>query len=208
MTWVLDILSILLIVGLCAYGIKVGFFRSVVDFALVVVCLGGAGFLAYISVLKLFDSWGWVADLALFWRNLLGDSKINGGQEIIDTVCYWLSFGLLTLTTFIVYYAILNLIRKLIMRISGAVNKKVGIIRFFDSLLGFIVMAAISLGIVFGLMAFVHAFDGAMFTNMHEAYVASEILSLLYDVNPLNSVIEDLGIAEMLLESLSAFLQI
>ena len=208
MTWVLDILSIFFVVGLSVYGIKVGFFKSIVDFALVIICMAGAGFLAYISVLKLFDSWGFVSDLAIFWSNLLGDSKINGGQIVVDTVAYYISFGILTLITFIVYYVLLNLLRKLICKIAGSINKRIGLLNFFDKLLGFLITFTFSAGLVLGIMAFIHAFAGsALFANLNEAYMASEILSLIYDINPLNSVIENTGIADMLIASFESFSQ-
>lgn len=206
MTWVLDILSILFVLGLSVYGIKVGFFKSIVDFVLLLVCIVGAGVLAYISVLKVFDSWGWVSDFAIFWSNLLGESKLNDGQIIIDTVAYYLSFGILTLVTFIVYYIVLNLIRKLIDKIADGVNNRVKLLGFFDKLLGFLISFVFSAGLVFGVMAFVHAFSGsALFTNLNEAYRSSEILSLIYDVNPLNDLIKNSGIADALIQSFNSF---
>ena len=206
MNYILDILSILIILVLSIYGLKVGFFGSTINVVLVVACFLGAGILSYITVLNVFGAWGWVNSLGFYFVELLGNSKIAGGQAIVNTVAYWLAFALLFIITFIIYGGILNAIRGLIIKLSKGA-RKAGFIRFIDNFLGFIVNLLVALCLVLLPMAFVHAFRGTvLFVNLNEMYMATDILSLIYDINPFNPLFTNGKLVESLVQSFSAFI--
>ena len=200
----IDILVIAFVLGFAIYGLKVGFFGSAIDFALVLICIGGAAFLSYITVMKVYVKWGWVEESYQFFLRLLGDSKIPGGQQYVELAAYYIALGLLILLTFIVYDIALHLIRKLILKISGGVRKCKGI-KVFDNILGFLVNTVLAAGAVLVILAFFHAFDDSelLFKNTVEAIRSTEIIGKVYDFNPLNDIIANTGIAQTMQDSLA-----
>ncbi len=204
MNWILDIIALLLIIGLTIYGFKAGFLHSLLDVALVLVAIGGAVFLAYLTVTKLYLKWGWLADLTNGFKSLLGDSKIEGGQEIVDKVAFYLAFGVLILITFIVYDIFLMLVRKLIYKLLTKVRDKLKFIKVLDCILGGLVAFVFTSGLILSLMALCNAFsETAFLSHLREAFLGSNILSYFYGINPLNSLFENLGLADALSNALS-----
>lgn len=204
MNWILDIIALLLIIGLTIYGFKAGFLHALLDVALVLVAIGGAVFLAYFTVTKLYLKWGWLADLTNGFKSLLGDSKIEGGQEIVDKVAFYLAFGVLFLITFIVYDIFLMLVRKLIYKLLTKVRDKLKFIKVLDSILGGLVAFAFTSGLILSLMALCYALsETQVLSHLREAFLGSNILSFFYGINPLNALFENLGLADALANALS-----
>ena len=192
-----DVLAVLFVLGLTLYGLKAGFFNSTVNLLLVIICFAGSIGLAYLTVTEIFASWDWLEEITTLFAKLLGNSKIQGGQEIVDIVAFYLGLGLLTLITAIVYGIILNIVRKLILGLFKKINS-VAFFGFFDKLFGFVINFALSAGIVLAIMAFFHCFEegGVLFTYANEVIRASEVLSFFHDMNPLNTLFADMGIAQ------------
>ena len=116
-------------------------------------------------------------------------------QETLNVVAFYISFGLLTLALFAIYSVILHALRKLLLKGVEGLRNKVGVIKFIGNLLGFVVNFAISAGIVLVIMAFFHSFSNCeiIYSYTNEAFQASEVLSLIYDINPLNPLLESVG---------------
>ena len=76
-----DVLAVLFVLGLTLYGLKAGFFNSTVNLLLVIVCFAGSIGLAYLTVTEIFANWGWLEEITTLFAKLLGNSKIQGGQE-------------------------------------------------------------------------------------------------------------------------------
>ncbi len=187
MYFLVDVIAIAFVLGFTIYGLKVGFFKSTMDVLLLIVCLAGAGLLSYLTA-KWFDKIGWVAEFQSVLAKLFGNSKISGGQSIVELVCYWLSFSLFILLSFIVEYAVLNILRKLLVGLFKKING-VLVFGFVDKLLGMVVNFAVTAGIVLGLMALFYALAKAgIFVYGDEVVRASEVLSLIHKINPLNSI--------------------
>ncbi len=187
MYFLVDIIAIAFVLGFTIYGLKVGFFKSTVDVLLLIVCLAGAGVLSFFTA-TWFAKIGWVAELQSVLTKLFGGSKISGGQEVINLVCYWLSFSLFVLLSFIVEYVVLNILRKLLVRLFKKINGLI-VFGFLDKLLGLIVNFAITAGIVLCLMALFYALARAgKFSYGDEVIRASEVLSYIHKINPLNDL--------------------
>lgn len=201
MYFIVDIIAIAFVLVLALLGLKLGFFKSTVDVVLVLAFFAGAAVGAYFTVAKLFEAqYGWVTELQSVIAPMLGDSKISGGQAIVDIVAYYIGLGILTLITFILYLVILNIVRKLIIKLSELVNKIV-LFAFIDKLLGFAVNLAAAAGIVIGFMAVVHSLAPlGLLTYLNEVFLASEVLSLFYEINPLNQFLAPMfeGLPSML----------
>ena len=203
----IDILVIAFVLGFIIYGAKRGLFESTINVALVFACVGGAGFLAVITVNTLFTEWGWLNETADAVMALLGNSKIAGMQQTVALVASYVAYGLLVLLCFIVYNIVLHLIRKLILKISKCC-RKCKLIKFVDNCLGGLVSAVVTIGLVLALMAFFHAFlqNGILFTGVNEALLATDLLSYVYEFNPLNAVFENLNVAKTLEELYLSFM--
>ncbi len=204
----IDILVIAFIVGFIIYGAKCGFFGSTIDVLLIIICIAGAGFLSLLTVTKLFVTWGWLTEVTEFFVNLLGYSKIAGGQEIVAMVSLYIAYGVLFLLTFVVYSVILHLLRKLSLKGFKSL-KRCKLIGWVDNFLGGFVNAVVSIALLLAVMAFFHAFLGSeltIFSNVSEAFLATDVLCFVYDVNPLNTVFENLELAKTLEEVLLPFL--
>ena len=195
MTWVLDIIAIFFVVFFSIYGLIKGSYYMVIDTLLVLVCIAGAAVGAFFTVQYGLTALGIVDGFSEVWVSILGASKVSGLQEILNQVAFFISYGLLTLVLFIIYNAILHALRGLLLKLFEGLRNNVGFIKFIGNLLGFIVNFAISAGIVLSVMAISHSFDNcAYLTNsLGKAFQASEVLSLLYDINPLNSIFEQIG---------------
>ncbi len=195
-----DIIALLFVLGLTIYGLKAGFCNSTVNVLLVLICFVGSIALAFVTVYFGFNKLGWVEEVTLFFANVLGDSKIKGGQEIVNLVANYLGMGLLMLLCAIVYGIILSFLRKLLMKLF----KKINSYAFFgaiDKTLGCLINFVLSAGIVLAIMAFFRVFEGGvMFTYANEVIRASEFLSFFHDINPFNALFENMGIAEALQE--------
>ncbi len=190
MYFIVDIIAIAFVLVLSLLGLKLGFFKSTVDVVLVLVFFAGAAVGAYFTVDLLFEGqFGLVTELQSVIVPMLGNSKISGGQEIVEIVAYYLGLALLVFITFIIYLVILNIVRKLIIKLSELVNKIV-LFAFVDKLLGFAVNLAASAGIVIAFMAVVHSLAPlGILTYLNEVFLASEVLSLFYEINPLNNLL-------------------
>ena len=201
MYFIVDIIAIAFVLVLALLGLKLGFFKSTVDVVLVLAFFAGAAVGAFFTVTKLFEAqFGWVTELQSVIAPMLGDSKISGGQAIVDIVAYFIGLGILILITFILYLVILNIVRKLIIKLSELINKLV-LFAFIDKLLGFTVNLAASAGIVIGFMAVVHSLAPlGLLTYLNEVFLASEVLSLFYEINPLNQFLAPMfeGLPSML----------
>lgn len=199
MYWLVDVLALLFVVGLTLYGYKAGFFRSTVNVLLTLVCFAGAIAGAYFTIVYVFAPWGWLEELTLVFANLLGSSKVAGGQAVVEQTAYILGFALLMLILSIVYGLVLHMIRRLIGKLFKAINS-LAFFGFFDKLIGTVLNFAISAGIVLCILAFFNVFtqNGILFTYANEVIRASEVLSLVADINPLNEVFASFGIAETL----------
>lgn len=186
----IDIIALFFVLGFTLYGLKAGFFASTIDFALVAVCFVGSALLAYFTVTTIFTQLGWVDEISRLYVNLLGNSKIEGGQAVVETVANAFGIATLTLITFIVYGVILHFVRKVILKLVKKLNKAVFVLGFIDKLLGLIVNFVISAGIVLLLMAVIRSVSsgGVFLVYFNEAIRATDILSLLYDINPLNAL--------------------
>lgn len=192
MYFLIDIIAIAFVLGLSLYGLKIGFFKSTVDVALVIVFFAVSGALAYLTVLLLDKNFGWVTEIQSVLVNLLGNSKITGGQEIVEIVAYFVGYGILVLIFFIGYIILTNWLRKLLVKLFEKINK-FALFGFVDKLLGFTINLAFSLGLVVCLMAVIYALSQkGILVYSNEVLLASEVLSLLHDVNPLNAVFENL----------------
>ena len=194
MTWIFDIIAIFFILSFSIYGLVKGSYYMVIDTLLVVVCLALAGVGAYFTELGLAKL-GLTAGFGEIWVNILGASKIPNVQPILNEVALGISKGLLILVPFIIYLVILHALRKLLLKGVETIRANVPFLKGLGNFLGFIINFALSTGIVLIVMAFFHAFKESdyLFRYVNEALQASEILSLIYDVNPLNSLIAPLG---------------
>ncbi len=191
MNWILDVLAILLVFGLGFIGWRRGFFNSTINLFLVIIVIAGAMVLAFITTLNFLAPMGVVDELFYAFLSLLGNSKIPGGQEIVEQVAYYLSTGVLIILTFIIYDVLLHIIRKIILKIFANTIFKLRIFRFLDKFLGLVSNLAISLLIVFGIMALVRSFatSSSILSFINEFFRSCEILGIFYDINPLNSLI-------------------
>lgn len=190
MYFLVDIIAVLFVLGLTLYGLRAGFFNSTVDALLVLVCVAGAGILAYIVPVLLLPNW--IIELQGVLVRLFGNSKISGGQPILETVCYYISLGLIVIIFFIAFYIILNFIRKFIGKLIGKLNGLI-VFGFLDKLLGFIVNFAFSAGLVLVLMAVFHTLAvSGVYSYGDEVLRASEVLSFFHEINPLNSLFESI----------------
>ena len=192
-----DIIAVLFVLGLTIYGLKSGFCNSTVNLLLVIICFGGSIALAGVTVIYGFEQLGWVDEITALFASLLGNSKIQGGQEIVNLVANYLGIGLLVLICAIIYGIVLNILRKLLLKAFKKLNE----IAFFgaiDKTLGCLVNFVISAGLVLTTMAFIHAFEdgGIVFTYANEVLRASEILSFFNDINPLNALFENSNVVE------------
>lgn len=190
MNWIIDVLALLLILGLSIYGYRRGFFNSTINLLLVVLVIFGAIGLAYITTTTFLTTEGVVDELYYAFLNLLGNSKIEGGQEIVEQIAYYLATGVLVILTFIIYDVLLHLVRKLILKFFAKTIFKLGLFRFIDKLLGLVFNLAISLFIVFGLMALIRFFASTsnVLIYVNEFFKSCEILGIFYDINPLNNL--------------------
>ena len=125
-----------------------------------------------------------------FFMNLLGDSKVSGLQETIEQVAFYLGFGVLIIIFYIPYSILLNLLRKLIVKFFEKVNS-IGLFGFFDKLLGFVINFVFSAGTILFILAFIHGTASIGTNYAHELILSSEVLSLIYEVNPLNFIFEN-----------------
>ena len=191
MYFLVDIIALAFIILLSLLGLKLGFFKSLVDVVLVVAFFAGAGVGAYFTVDKLIEpSLGWATELKAVIIPLLGNSKISGGQEIVEIVAEYISLGLLTFLLFIPYLIVANVIRKLIVKLFSFINK-VALFGFLDKLLGFTLNLSVSVGIVLALCSLVYCLAPlGILTYSEEVLLSSEVLSLIYETNPLNSLLE------------------
>ena len=188
MYFLVDIITILFVLGLTLYGLKAGFYKSTVDVALVLVCIAGAGILAYFTTAFVFLKIGWVYELQSVLIRLIGNSKISGGQPIIEVACYWISIGFFMLISFIVEYFILNILRKLLVKLFSKING-VAFFGVVDKTLGMLVNLAFSAGLVLVVMATFYALAvNGIFAYGDEVFMASETLSYLRAFNPLNKL--------------------
>lgn len=206
MTWVLDIIAIVFVLFFSIYGLIKGSYYMIFDTVLVLVCIAGAGVGAYFTVQLGLVPIGIVDGFAEVWAKILGYSKIEGLQETFNIIAFYISFGLLTLVLFTIYSVILHALRKLLLKGVQGLRNKVGFVKFVGNLLGLVVNFAISAGIVLFVMAFFHSFSNCeiIYSYTNEAFQASEVLSLLYDINPLNPLLE--GVGPAIEEALGAFL--
>ena len=191
MTWVLDVIAICFVLFFSIFGLIKGSYYMVIDTLLVVVCIGGAAVGAYFTVQYGLGALGIIDGFSEIWVNILGYSKLEGMQETLNVVAFYISFGLLTLAVFVIYSVILHALRKLLLKAVEGVRHKVGFFRGLGNLLGFIVNFAISAGIVLVIMAFFHSFKDCniIYSYTNEALQASEVLSLFYEINPLNELL-------------------
>lgn len=192
MYFLIDIVAVAFVLGLALYGLKIGFFKSTVDVALVIAFFAVACGIAFGAVYLLEANFGWVTEMQSAIVNILGNSKLEGGQEIVSLVAYYLSYGLLILVFLVGALILTNWLRKLIVKLFEKINKFV-IFGFFDKLLGFTVNLAFSAGLVICILALVYALaPKGIFVYSNEVFLASEVLSLVYEVNPLNALFETL----------------
>lgn len=191
MTWILDVVAIFFVLGFSLYGLFKGTYYMIIDTLLVVVCVAAAGFGAYLTVTYPLAELGLLDGFAEVWTSILGNSKVSGGQEVIETVAYYISYGLLILVAFIIYDVLLHFVRKLLLKCFNGLRSKVGFIKGLDNFLAFIVNAAVSVGIVLVFTSFCYAFkdNDYILRQTNEALQASEVLSLIYEINPLNSIL-------------------
>ena len=137
----------------------------------------------------LFVKIGWVTELQNALITMLGNSKISGAQEIIEEACYWIAFGIFTLIFFTLEYILLNFLRRLLAKLIDKFNNLL-VFGFIDKVLGFIINLALSLGLVLVLLAVTYALSAnGKFSYGDEIVRASEVLKLVYKVNPLNEFI-------------------
>ncbi len=190
MYFLVDIIALAFILLLSLLGLKLGFFKSTVDVVLVLVCFVGAGVGAYfLTTTYLEPEYGWVTELQNFYVNFLGNSKLSGGQALVESTAYWLGFGTLILILFILFSVILNIVRKLIIKIFEFINTYV-LLGFVDKLLGFLVNLVASTGIVLLIMSVIYCLAPfGIFVHANEVMLSSELLSLVYEVNPLNNLL-------------------
>lgn len=194
MTWILDIIAIFFVVSFSIYGLIKGSYYMIIDTVLVLACIAGALVGAYFTVTYLYPQIGIMDGLNEFWLKVLGNSKIPNMQETVETVAFGINYGLLFLATYVIYHVILNALRGLLLGGVQSLRSKVGIFKGFGNLLGFLFNFAVSAGIVLCLMAIIHSFkDTDILRYTNEALQASEVLSLIYDINPLNPLFEGIG---------------
>lgn len=193
MYFLVDIIAVAFIILLSLLGLKLGFYKSLIDVVLVIGFFAGAGVGAFFTVTMVIEPYlGWVTELQSVVLTILGNSKIPGTQEFIVTASYWISIGLLTFLLFIVYLIILNFVRKLIGKLFEFINK-LALFGFIDKLLGFVVNLAVSVGLVLLLTSLIYCLAPyGILTYSHEVLLSSEVLSLIYEANPLNAVLEPL----------------
>ena len=202
----IDILVIAFVLGFIIYGATCGFFESTINVVLVLACVGGAAILSVITVETFLIEWGWLNETMNFVMGILGGSKIPQVQAVVELVAMYISYGLLVILCFIIYDIVLNLVRKLILKISRCF-RRCKLIGVFDNILGALVNAAVTIGLVLVLLAFFHAFlDGqVLFTTINEAILATDVVSYVYEINPLNALFENIGIAETLENLFASF---
>ena len=193
MYFLVDIIAIAFILLLSLLGLKLGFFKSLVDVVLVVALFAGSAVGAYFTVTKFIEpTFGWQTELSKVVIQILGNSKISGGQDLINTIAPFISLGLLTFLFFIPYLIITNIVRKLILKLFAFINK-VALFGFIDKLLGFVVNLVTSVAVVLALISIVYNLAPfGILTYSHEVLLSSEVLSLIYETNPLNSLLAPL----------------
>lgn len=190
MTWILDIIAIFFVVGFSLYGLIKGSYYMIIDTLLVLVCIAGAGVGAYFTATYPLTEWGVLDGLKEVWLQILGNSKVPGGQEIIEATAYYIGYALMILVLFIIYGVILHALRKLLLKGSENLRNKVGFIKGLDNFLAFLVNAVVSVAIVLALTALCYTFKDSEYIlrQTNEALQASEVLSLIYEINPLNEL--------------------
>lgn len=185
-----DVIAVLFVLGLSLYGLKIGFFKSLVDVVLVIAFILGAGVLSYFTVLEIGKQTLWLEEMQNFFLNVLGNTKVSGMQETIEKVAYYIGFGLLIFIFFIGYNILLNIVRKIIVKFFEKINS-IGLFGFIDKLLGFALNLVISAGAVLLIMAFIYGLSFMAPNNYaQEIILSSEILSTFYETNPLNVIFE------------------
>ncbi len=203
----IDILVIAFVLGFIIYGATCGFFESTINVVLVLACVGGSAILSIFTVESFLIKWGWLNETMGFVMGILGNSKIPQVQAVVELVAMYVSYGLLVVLCFIIYDIVLNLVRKLILKISRSF-RKCKLIGVLDNILGALVNAAVTIGLVLVLLAFFHAFlEGqVLFTTVNEAILATDVVSFIYKINPLNAMFESMGIAESLETLFASFI--
>jgi uncharacterized membrane protein required for colicin V production len=187
MYFLVDVIAIAFVLGFALYGLKAGFTKSTLDVVLVIACVAGAGLLAYLCALW-FTKIGWTGELQSVILRLFGNSKISGAQKILEMVCYYISFAFFVLISFIVCYIVLGLIRRLIVSLIKKING-LAVFGVLDKVLGFTVNLAVTAGIVLFIMAlFFDLAKSGKYAYGDEVLRASEVLSAVHKINPLNSV--------------------
>ena len=191
MYFLVDIIAIAFIILLSILGLKLGFYKSLIDVVLVIAFFAGAGVGAFFTVTMAVEPYlGWATELQSVVLTILGNSKIPDTQDFIVLASHWISIGLLTFLLFIVYLIILNVVRKLIGKLFGFINK-LALFGFIDKLLGFVVNLAVSVGLVLLLTSLIYCLAPyGILTYSHEVLLSSEVLSLIYETNPLNAVLQ------------------
>ena len=134
MNWIIDILAILLVLGLSFYGWHRGFFKSTINLILVILVIGGAIALSAITVATFLTDLGVVDELNYMFLDLLGNSKIPGGQEVVEMVAYYLSVSILGILLFIIFDVLLHFIRKLIIKLFEKTLFKIKIIKYTNNI--------------------------------------------------------------------------
>lgn len=192
MTWILDIIAIVFVLGFSLYGLIKGTYYMVIDTLLVIVCIAGAAVGAYFTIEYVLAEIGIMDGLQEIWLKILGNSKVPGGQESVESTAYSIGYALMFLVLFIIYDIVLHLIRKWLLKGSEKLRKKSGFVKGLDNFIAFLLNAVISCGIVLSLLAVCYAFKDSeyilCYTN--EQIQASEVLSLVYEINPLNALFE------------------
>ena len=135
----IDVIALFFVIGFTIYGLKAGFFASTIDFAMVAACFVGSALLTYLTISYVYNPLGWGDEITSLYVNLLGNSKIQGGQAVIEAIANALGIATLGIITFIVYGVILHFIRKVILKLIKKLNKAVALFGFIDKLLGLVV---------------------------------------------------------------------
>ncbi|MBR3804855.1 MAG: CvpA family protein [Clostridia bacterium] len=187
MYFLVDVIAIAFVLFFTLYGLKAGFTKSTLDVVLVLGCVAGAGLLAYFCAVW-FTKIGWTNEFQSVILRLFGNSKISGAQPIIEKVCYWIAFAFFVLISFIVCYIVLSLLRKLLVSLIKKFNG-LAVFGVLDKVLGVTVNLAVTAGIVLCLMALFFALaKSGKYAYGDEVLRASEVLSHVHKINPLNSI--------------------
>lgn len=193
----LDLAILLLLFVGVFRGIKKGFFNT--SYGLIgslLVIVFGAAFAGVLTVLVL--KLGLIADLQYGFINLIGET--NGLFESLkitsEQVAYWLAIGIVFIVCFIISYVIMLYLNKGFLRLMEEARENV-VFRVIDSFVGLVVNVALVGGLVLGVFGLVHGFNAHnLLTSFDEVIRACPLSGLIYEVNPLNSVFENLGFIE------------